>query len=507
MNLRFCLTVIACLFALTENVEASDLKAPLPLSRISTVSAEGRETICALFRGRTKWRPAKRVRGRGSVYKAIRGTRAQRAACESIGNLGTIVLSQLPSTEDIFRANESASGLSAFAVSGTPPALVDIPAGSIKDIFWRSGVIDGINSGSPTPEQCAELFDSPADGTSGGFNACYLTMNAGEAFQTVLRAGTTLCYMKRALSQEGLDTGAVQLVSGAFPGGSVDNLVSPPSGTSARIVKINAAAGGGTTSIYLRIYGAATNSAEGNSYRFDFWSCDAGPSGAPSEIERTSVSTAGVYSSSSQGNSGSVFANTVRAFLVRSGDALTFDVSRARSATTAFDDGSQMGKSELEIDGSNIVRVKRYADFGTDSNKAYSVSRMTGSSLTELRFLDGAFNEIFSNDSFGSFSHSGGIEYRTSVYTSAPGNSFVSDLGAVNLSTDTFYSTLTPLTFDSTGFSCSEPADITMSIDLAAPAFTPIRAACEGTRLDGMDYCRDSEVQTAVTNYFARCTI
>ena len=499
------LTLALSLLIPTEQSSASDLKAPLPLSRVSSVTVNSKTKLCALFRGRTKWKPAKQVRG--SVYKAISGTRAHKNACNALGGLGTVTLADLPSSSDLFRANSVASNFGISAVSGTPPALIDIPGSAIKNLFWRSGVIDGINSGTPTGEQCSELFDSPTDGTSAGFNACYMTMNAGESFATVLQSGTTLCYMKNALTQSGVTSGVVGLVSGSFPGGSITNLVSPPAGATPRVIRINAASDEGTSYIFLRIYGAETNRTAGNSYRFDYWSCDSGESGLPSDFESTRITTGGVYTSNSSGNNEAVFANTVQAFLRRVGDDLTFDLTQTRSAEvqSRSGDSSQINKSYLAISGDNTVRVKRYSNFTTETAKSYSIARVTGSDLSELRFLEGAFNEVFTRTGEGSFSHTGGVEFRDSLYASAPTNSFVSQLSAVDLTSDPFYSTLTPVSYDPTGYSCSTTPDVILSMDLAAPAFAPIQSTCEGTRLENMDFCRDTEVNNATNNFFSHC--
>src|SRR6185295_6641330 len=45
----------------------------------------------------------------------------------------------------------------AAVVTGTPPALVSIPDASVKDLFWRPGVVDAIAGGTASPEQCSEF--------------------------------------------------------------------------------------------------------------------------------------------------------------------------------------------------------------------------------------------------------------------------------------------------------------------------------------------------------------
>jgi hypothetical protein len=101
-------------------------------------------------------------------------------------------LAKLPGVAAAVARNEASSGLAA-AVSGTPPALVDIPAASVKDVFWRSGVVDRIGTGVPAPSDCNEFIWGSADGQSGGIDACHMAESLGRSLASLLEGETALC--------------------------------------------------------------------------------------------------------------------------------------------------------------------------------------------------------------------------------------------------------------------------------------------------------------------------
>ncbi len=482
-------------------------KEKLPLSRISNITVNGKQVICALFSGRSHYHVAKRVRRRGSVYQRIRGNAAQRAACLNLSNLGTVSLSELPSSADLVRTNSVSSAIRPAAVSGTPLNLPDIPDSSLKDVFWRSDVVDAIVSGSPSAEQCSEFFNSQTDGFSGGLNACYLTQNVGSSFETILQSGTSLCYMKNAPTQANVDAGIVSLISGSLPGGSADNLFSTPSGSSSRLVRVDASQGGEQSQIiFIKVYGSSTNSSNGDNYRFDIWFCNE-DSGNPQEYESARVTSDGRFiSSGSRNQDGRTSSSTVTAYLKREAGSLIFDNDRTRTAEIFSITDSENFQSSLEVDSSNVIRNKVYNNFNGETRKAYSVTEVSGASIAELKFLQGAYKELYARSEEEQYNFQTGVEYRDTYYAAAPNNTYVSELSAVNLNTDSFYSSFADVDFDNSSFSCSATPDVRVSMNLAHQDFAPIQAACEGTRLDGMDFCNsDSTVQQASSNYFSVC--
>lgn len=497
-------TIFLSLFFVNSAVADTSLIEKLPLSRISKITVSGRSVTCARFSGRTKFIPAKRVRG--SVYRKIRSTAARRAACAAISdsNLGNVSLSDLPGADQLVSENASSSNSSILAVSGTPPALPDIPSVGVNSTFFRSGVLDSITAGTASDEQCSELFNSTTDGHSGGVTACYLTQNVGYAFQNILTSGTTLCYMKNAMTNAMLDAGVIARTSGSFPNGNIEDIFSTPSGNSSRLVKISFP--GASDTIFIKVFGANSNSSNGNTYHFQYYSCDGEPS-AVSEIEETFIKTDGRYLSSSSSNSDDrLSSNEVTAYLTRVAGELTFDGSRTRTASSISQSGSDQFKSYLELDSSNVIRNKVYDIFSLNSRKAYSISKISGTSIAELRFLEGANNEKHVDLSFGTNTYTAGVEYRDSLYVSAPSNTYVSELSDVNIDTDEYYSSIDDVTFDSSGLSCSATPNVAITLNIADPNFAAVQELCEGVRLDGMDFCNsDTELQQAFNNFNSTC--
>lgn len=492
---------------LVADVFAISLQAKLPLSKISTVTVSGRTVLCGLFNGRNKPLPVKRVKGRGSVYRTFRASAAQKAACRNSNEseLGTVSLAALPDISTLVGGSNSSAAVGISAVSGTPPVLPDLANLAPENLFWRPGVVNTIASGSPSVGQCSEFFGSSVDGESGGSNACYLAQSVGQSFETVVRSGTSLCYMKNAMTPAMQAAGAVARVSGRFPSNDIRQVFSAPSGNRSRVVSVQAGDG---TNMFIRVYSESANTANNDVYRFDFWACEGGPSDPPQEIENTRVKADGSFISSSRSTgSYGTGGSTVTAYLRRGvNDGLEFDRSRNRSAEMAVSRNSDRFKSSLLIDAENIIRTK-VNDFASNvSRKGYSVARVSGDSVADLRFLEGAYKETHQLNSDPPHNRFSGIEYRETFYASAPGQAFISELSDVDFTTDPFYQSLDDVGFDSGGYSCSTNPDIVVSMNLDAPAFAPVAAQCEGVRLDGMDFCNSSNaVGAAYNNYRNVC--
>ncbi|MBP9837919.1 MAG: hypothetical protein KBC84_04325 [Proteobacteria bacterium] len=503
---KISLILIISIFTFINTPEATALVEKLPLSRISRITVGRSSVTCARFTGITKYTPAKRVKG--SLYKRIGSTRAKKAACAAISDstLGNFSLSDLPGADQLIRENTSAARNGITAISGTPPALPDIPAAGVSNTFYRPNVLSNITNNTASNEECSELFNSGTDGQSGGITACYLTQNVGYSFQNILRSGTTLCYMKNAMTNTLLNAGVVARASGSFPNGNIEDLFSTPSGNSSRLVKISFP--GEASSIYIKVFGANSNAANGNTYRFQFYSCDGTPSEV-SEIEDTAITTDGRYVSTSKSNSeGRLNSSTVTAFLTRVGDELVFDSTRTRTASnnSTSQSNADKFKSYLELDSANVIRNKVYDIVSTNTRRGYSVSKISGTSIASLRFLEGANNERHEDVDFGTHTYTSGIEYRDTLYVSAPSNTYRSELTDVDLDTDEFFSSLPDVNFDTTGFSCSATPNVSITMDITSPAFAGVQSTCEGVRLDGMDFCNsDSDLQNAFNNYNSSC--
>ena len=130
--------------------------------------------------------------------------------------------------------------------------------------------------------------------------------------------------------------------------------------------------------------------------------------------------------------------------------------------------------------------------------KGYTVSTFTGSEISEVRFLSGAFKQ----DSF----FSGAAEYRDAYYKASPSNPLLAELAAVDIAIDKFYTKPPAVNINLSKFSCSAKADIVVSMDMGNAAIKPIVDKCEGDQLQNMDFCRqDSDVNQADMNWFNVC--
>jgi hypothetical protein len=453
------------------------------------------------------WFPVSKSRGRYSKIKSP--TSAHRAACKTLVSASKVNLAKLPDLSQLAKSrSEQSLGKRIKSVSGTPPTLAEILTSGPTTVFWRPGVVGGIASGSPTPEQCSEFFAGNTDGHSGGFLACYLSQNAGQALTEVVRAGTTMCYLKNMPTNEVLQAGGFTVTRGTLPGGSVTRLFETPAGSSPRVIKIGLSAGGqngGASTGIIKVFSSGQIASSGDIYKYEMIFCE-GESPDPQEIEKTRITASGEFISSSFNSHGGNdrFSGTVRAFLRSQGNSLVFDDTRSRTASfsSSRSDGgaSSSSKSYVEITGSNEIINKSFGVFPEDTHKAYSISRFSGSGTSSMRFFEGAIKQSFA---FGDFN--GATEYRDSFYASAPANSYVSSLAAVDLAADSFYQG-TPTVADGTSsLTCASVADIEVSVDMENDAMRSVAAACESERLDGVNFCQSNELTEAQQIYGSAC--
>ncbi len=452
------------------------------------------------------------LRNKGVIRYQMRVLRGQlksaAAGCSRLGgssNLASINLTKIPSPSELFRSATGASTVGTSAVSGTPPTLGDIPSVGAENVFWRPGVVAALASGTATSDQCNEFFGSNADGSSSGQGACYTTMNLGGAVQEILRSGTTLCYMKRAPTQTNLAAGAVTVVGGTLPAGGINNLMATPSGGSARLIQVSVPNDGPGERIFIRIASQNTNASNNHAYAMNFWACT---DGAVQEYETTSISNAGVYSTTSANQSeNGIFNALIQARLVSNGTGgFTFDTTASRTAETvyvysnSFSNGRN--RSQITLTPNNEIFAKANDSWGSDGRKAYSVGTFTGSSALTLRFLAGAVKQEFL-PAYGSQVPSA-FEYRDTAYLASPANSYLPTVSAVDFSSDTFYSTIPTPTYDTSPYDCNATADVSLSMDFSRPELQAVEAVCD-ERLENMNFCRTSQVEAASLNWISAC--
>lgn len=407
------------------------------------------------------------------------------------------------------------SGPGTRDVSGTPPTLLEIAESPIKELFWRSGVIDEILSGDPSQASCNEFFAGNQSGTSGGQGACHMTQGVGYSFQPILTSGTSLCYMKNAPTAENMAAGGLSLISGTLPDDDITQLFNAPSGSEDRLVQVQATnfpdfgeGGPSDENIFIKIFSQDNNRDNGNQYHVQLWFCSANQSDTPRGYNEITVKTNGVFRSVDAGTDFGSFESVVQAALSRSGNRLTFDTSRSRSADVVFisEEGFAF-KANIDITANNSIKLKTYDAMEGNSRKAYSISRFSGTGIDNLRFLEGAYKDEIFQDNELLHSFDGATEFRNTYYAAAGNTELSNQLRSVDFDSNPFYAEEPTLTVDTSAFSCEETPDIVIGMDMSNSALQEVALLCEQNQLNGMDFCRqDEEVAMAEQTFFAVCS-
>lgn len=495
---------LVLVLALAAGISAPAHAAGLPLkkSQLVKLKVKKKKVLCGLLG--SAWKPVKKAGHGYAVDK--KASAAAKKACNSLLKQGALIsLSQLPSIADIAKSR-AGHGASLAAISGTPPALSEIPGLDVASLFWRDGVISSITDGVADQTQCGEFWSGTSDGASGGLNACFMTQAVGYSFAALLQQGNSLCYMKNAPTADNLAAGGLSLESGTFPDGDVTHLFNPPESGDSRVVKVNITAGeagGVPLTMFVRVSSASANAAAGNQYRYERWECSDGEDYAH-HYERATVKLSGEYENYDAGADGGFFAHesTLSGWLVSSGAKLEFDTVKERSIKYIEDSGFG---TQLTITPDNLILNKSYDSFGEIPRLSYAVSSFSGSDIAGLRFLGGAVKSSMQGDS-GELDYRGAVEFRDSYYAAAPGSALAGKLSAVNLATDAFLNDQTPPEYDLSEYDCAAPADIEVSLDMSNETLAASVAGCEQEQLGDMQFCfADSAVQDALMNYPYTC--
>ena len=428
-----------------------------------------------------------------------------------VSSARTTTLSKLPSIESIVAENPASSAVSTRAVTGTPPALVEIPGLGAKNVFWESGVIDAIRTSSASPTQCNQFFSSSVDGQSAGYGGCFMSQSVTETLGNAINSGNTLCYMKNAPTSANFAAGAIGIVEGSLPAGGISALFAPPTGSTSRIIGLlgTGPAEGSTInanqySAFIRIYSSNELSSSGDLYKYDYWGCNGG---SLEDIEQTRITTGGVYSShnynSHDGRSGEL---TLAARVTIGADgSISFDPTQDR--TMSYTSSAPEGANKLfaTISGSNTIVSKFFNSHAPDTQYGVSIANFSGSRFSNLRFLSGAFKDRFYRNSDLQFSNLSGMEYRSTNYASAPSMPEVALLSPIDLGSDSFFTSPSAVSLPS-GFSCATTPDVGVSMNFENPALIAVRNTCEGDRRDNLNFCwSDTDLASAQSNYHTAC--
>lgn len=454
--------------------------------------------ICGFVK--KKWTPVAKV---GKSYKKVSGSQSLKSLCKSLLKKSKFGLSDIPGVSGILASNDSAtSSVGASTASGTPPTLGEIKNLGASNIFWRTGIISAINSGSPSPEQCNELFGASADGSSSGFSGCYMAQETGYMMENIIQSGTTLCYMKNFPTRDVQNANGFSVVKGSLPGNDITKLFTPPSGNSPRFIKVNIDDEQGAISGIFKIYSQGQNDTNGDQFRYDVVFCSEGSSSS-NEYEKARITLAGeliTKARNSQGQNGAG-ENSVRAFLTLVNGELKINPALGRKAEFTSVNGTFNYKSSLTLNADNEIENKVRSTEGDSTRKAYTISRFTGESAPTVRFIEGAYKE--SSSSFGNFSLA--TEYRDTYYAATQSSNYSSRIDEVNISNDSFYTETPSLSDSSAPISCNQSVDVEIDINMSSDAMKSVESLCESERLEGMDFCKDTALTQAQQKFKDVC--
>lgn len=476
-----------------------------------------------------------------TANKSINKTNSSLAknSCSVVTTSVASSLRQLPAVSSVFSSRSlGASAVNvdghpaASDVLGTPPTLTEIAQlSSVKDLFWRSGVVQRVANGTATQSDCSEFLQGATDGTSGGLVACQQAENVGLAFQPVLRAGTDICYMQNAFSAATLASGGITVVSGTLPDNDPTHIFATPAGSADRVVKVlffhgddegdgdlHAASDGETKSIYFNVHSQSFDTANSLSYQAElaFCSSESEDDGEDEvhNLEQVKVTTGNLYTHISQGNGEHGNHNaTITAKLLGDGFGnFTVDRTAAREAIVGYglEHAGFALLSKIDVTADNHLQVSSLSqNEGVHNDRRYSDSIFQGTELADLRFLAGAFKSQFAEGSTVLHTGSGATEYRDPLYVAAPGSALVSAVQSVDLSSGFFANpaSSTPNLGAYAGL-CQQTPALVVKVNLDEPVLRAAVSSCARFRtgLEGMGFCqRDSLVRQARNHYRQSC--
>lgn len=482
-NILSRISVIIIVLSLIFAGDNAVAQAKYSLKKNQLVTVSGKK-LCGLIKN--KWTPVKKS---GKKYLV---DKKDKSRCKTLlvpTALKKSGLASIPSASSLLKSRAAAASL---AVSGTPPVLKDIPSLGAKNVFWTSGFIDSlIAAPAPSQQQCQEFFTGPSDGLSSGVLGCHAVQGVGYSFQTILEGAKSTCLMKGIPTKANLDAGAVSIIEGSLPNGDISQLFSTPSGAEDRLVKVVIGGFGGQVGQtgFINIHSAKKLAAKGNQYAYNLWFCDDGQTTA-NNYEETSVTLGGEFKFLNVGVMGpNKFQNEISASLTKIGSSIDFDLTKDRTALATGEFQGNNFKSSVTVSANNTIATKVKESFNGFSRSNYGVAAFTGSGLSDFRVQSAALKDALFTEI-----RQTGIEYRDSVYLSAPNADLVAELAKVDLASDPFYSQSGSVTPDFSDKSCSAGAEVTLSMNFTSPLLQQVFMSCAAEQLQNMDFCRSQEL-------------
>jgi len=398
-------------------------------------------------------------------------------------------------------------------VIGEPPIVKDISAGNFDGYFWN-GLVTQINSysneawnalESSTKLNLANQFwgqDTSTPGP-GGHGSCNMAMSTVEALARMMDGATTMCYMKNIPN---VTTGGVTVT-----GSGKENIFKQEADD--KVVKVEVAnmpAPGGRTTMDVFFTIKGSNTVTSNVYAYSMYICAAGNVQSREELEVNKGS--GVITMTSEHDeSGQKGYNQVTAYLTTNSNGdVVFDASKDRTALSNHSGSWGTYKGEITISGDNLITSKRYNTSSWGINKDFSLASFSGSDVNNLRFREAAYKGKSEMSGQEPHSYSGVTEYQTDHFVSVAASALSTSASftSADVVTDTFFSSGTVPTMDTSGLNCLATPDVTVTMDFddtAPGGVASVGAVCEGGKLNDFNYglCHGSTVQQAMTRLWS----
>ncbi len=493
---RSILPTLACLLSALICVEANALT-----FKKSQVAKSGK-TSCAVYKG--KWQP---VVKKGSLFSLnTKAKSSDKTACKALlVPSKSTSLDDLPDIGAIAKSNsKTGSMVASLGVTGSPPFLKDIPALGAETVFWRPNVVNDVATGTPPSANSCQEFFGGTDGQSSSFFGCNMAQGVAEVFAKMISSQTLICITDKLPTQANLSSGGILVLDGSLPSNNITKLFETPSGKKPRVIKIQ---GPGGQDILIRVSGSETNLAKSNQYAFDAFICQSnsviGYNSAVVTLGGTFKSTVQHPFGFDQSVAGKMIFQITSPLKKGSGGALEFDPSAERTAEFTGVDGSTSLASRITITGANIMKSRFRRQTADENQKTYVESKFQGTDSLNLQFLEGAAKGEFSHNVAGSRSFSGATEWRDSFYASAPSNSFMTSVSALDFNSDEFFTkTLSAPALPA--FDCSTEPDVTLVLNFTAPTMLAIAQQC-ATTIQSPNFCMTPTIVGALTRYPSAC--
>lgn len=401
-------------------------------------------------------------------------------------------LRKIPAASNLVRASAQPGTL---AVSGQPPALIDIPGMDVKALYWEAGLVESIIAGTADANQCRDFWFGDQDGDSGGMNACNMTGQMGYTFSPIMSAGVSLCRLKSLPNPQLFSSGAVELVSGTMPADPAGLFDSPET---PRLVKIQIL-GPRPELLFVQTYSRSQNSGNGYQFHADIWQCGNQSNQANTRhsivVNNDNQYLYGFYSHENNFSAGGHQFTVDASLDLDSEGNPRFDLTKDRHALAEHieADGSFGFRQDITIAPENLLKVKSRWLFSYGWRTDYIVSSFTGTGIRDLRLWEGGIKAQDHNNGEPVNDSLTGTEYRDTTYAAAPAASLVSQASTADFGSDTFFSNPPAVQIDTSAFLCDVKPDISLIVHADTPAIGALFSSCDQFTIWNTNFCGDNE--------------